>query len=262
MATTAGDIGTWFQGSVSKLFQQLGLIQWWDTSRVTQFFGQNGERGTDFGLGQFGANVGSLTAGKVVYIGNGGYPGSSIGQIVQVLMPNGGLVHYQHLMTSNVTVGQQVLPGTVLGTGGGCPVGKYPNPLSSSQGCTSYDQYSSGQHIEVRYSPSYSPSGGVWSQAWTNPLGIFQGLGGQSVSQSLSGLTNIGTSTGGMPPTGGGDNCALWDVGCHITSAWNSMITSSWFEQGAFVVVGLLLALVALVVIAVPELNKVRKEVI
>jgi hypothetical protein len=254
---SAGSNAASFTGTISQLFSQLGLTQWWQTNRVTQFFGQNGEAGTDFGLGQFGVNVGSLTAGKVVYVGNGGYQGSSIGQIVQVLTPSNMLVHYQHLMTSNVQVGQQVLPGTVIGTGGGCPVGSYPNPLSSSQGCTRYDQYSSGQHIEVRVSNSYNPSGGVWSQNWVNPLSTFGQLAGQTVSQSLSGLQNIGTTTGGQQTTGGSSSGGACDI-----PIFGGIICSSFFEQGVFVLVGLLLALVALVIIAMPDIKKATEKAV
>ena len=76
MTATPGSNADWFTGTISQLFSQLGLTQWWQTNRVTQFFNQNGEMGTDFGLSQFGVNVGSLTGGKVVYVGNGGYPGT------------------------------------------------------------------------------------------------------------------------------------------------------------------------------------------
>lgn len=175
--------------TIQQLFQQLGLPLWWQN--VTQAWGQNGEKGTDFGLGGFGKPVGSIVSGKVVYVGNGGYPGSSIGQIVQIQTAN-GLIHYQHLMSSSVQVGQTVQPGTVIGTGGGCPTGCYPPGLVGN-GCSCYDQYSTGQHIEVRWSPTYNPSGGVWSQAWQSPMSQFQ----QLVSGSTTG--NPGVPTGGGP---------------------------------------------------------------
>lgn len=245
---SAGSNAASFTGTISQLFSQLGLTQWWQTNRVTQFFGANGEAGTDFGLGQFGASVGSLTSGKVVYVGNGGYPGSSIGQIVQILTPSNMLVHYQHLMTSNVTVGQQVLPGTVIGTGGGCPAGAYPNPLSSSQGCTRYDQFSSGQHIEVRVSNSYNPSGGVWSQAWTNPLSTFQQLAGQTVSQSLSGLQNLGPSSGQQPSGGSSSSsCAPWDINCIMQGIINNFVHSDFIERGVILTVGIIVVLIGLI---------------
>lgn len=180
------------------VFQQDGLVPWWNYP--TQTWGINGEQGTDFGLGGFGVPVGSLTAGRVVYVGDGGYPGSSIGQIVQV-QSSDGLYHYQHLQTANVQVGQTVNVGDILGTSGGCPVGAYGNGTS----CTRYDQYSTGEHIEVRWSPTYNPASGVWGQNWQNPLSQFLALSGSqaqtgnSTTSSTSGtsfFTNIGQKTG------------------------------------------------------------------
>ena len=167
--------------------------------------------------------------------------------VIQVLTPNNTLVHYQHLMTSNVSVGQQVLPGTIIGTGGGCPVGAYPNPLSSSQGCTSYDQYSSGQHIEVRVSPTYNQSGGVWNQAWSNPLQTFQQMAGRTVSQSISGLQNLGQSTGGQKPTGGDNStypatCPPFDIACGMAS----LFSSNTVRQVGLLFAGLILLLIGI----------------
>lgn len=160
--------------TVAQLFNLKGLVAWWNASDITQAFGHNGEEGDDYGLGNFGVPVGSITWGKVVYVGDGGFPGSSIGQIVQVLNTDGSLLHYQHLKTSNVKAGDSVSPGTVVGSGGGCPIGCY----GTNPSCTCYDQYSSGQHIEVRYSPTYNASKGVWSQNWVNPQNIFIKLAG------------------------------------------------------------------------------------
>lgn len=184
--------------SVSQLFDSLHLTKWWQSNLVTQAFGTNGEKGTDFGLGGFGQPVGSLTGGRVVYVGDGGYPGSSIGQIVQILMPDGRLIHYQHLMNSSVQVGQLVQPGQVIGHGGGCPVGGYP---ANGQGnaCTFTDQWSTGQHIEVRLATSYNPTTGVWTQNWIAPLTTFQSLANQQVS-------------GATPPVGSGTGSPIGGV--------------------------------------------------
>lgn len=160
--------------TVAEAFQQLNILPWWSAGRVTQSFGENGEKGTDFALAGFGSPVGSLTGGQVVYVGDGGYAGSSIGQIVQVLTPDGRLLHYQHLKDSNVVMGQTVSPGDIVGTEGGCPVGAYPLAGGS---CKWTDQYSTGAHIEVRESNSYNPNAGVWNQAWNpNNLAVFQQL--------------------------------------------------------------------------------------
>lgn len=184
--------------SVTDEFRKAGLIPWWNAS-VTQFFNGVGEKGTDYGLGSFKQPVGSISGGRVVYVGDGGYPGSSIGKIVQVLMPDGRLVHYQHLYDSSVVTGQVIQPGTVIGHGGGCPTGGYPaNNVGNA--CTFTDQYSTGQHIEVRLSTSYNPAGGVWSQNWINPLGAFQQLGNAAYGGPLP---PVATGTSGSVASGG-----------------------------------------------------------
>jgi hypothetical protein len=182
--------------TVSDIFNQFHLVQWWQINRVTQFFGQNGEQGADYGLTGFGVPVGSITSGRVVYVGDGGYPGSSIGQVVQVLSPD-GVYHYQHLQSSSVIMGQTVHVGDIIGTSGGCPSGCY----GQNPSCTCYDQYSSGQHIEVRYSSSYNQSADMWHRGnWTNPVWHFMGLAGGTgipgtgvAGQSNSSSNDIGT---------------------------------------------------------------------
>lgn len=177
--------------TVAQSFQQLGLPQWWNDN-VSQFFNGGSEMGTDFNLGGFGKPVGSITPGKIVYVGDGGYPGSSIGQIVQVLAPDGRLFHYQHLKTSQVHVGDTVSVGTVVGTGGGCPVGAYGSGIS----CTRTDQYSTGEHIEVRVASSYKP-GNPWSQSWVDPINIFKQIGGATASSVASSGTLDATGSSG-----------------------------------------------------------------
>lgn len=167
------------------IFKADNLPEWW--VNVTQSFGNNGEKGTDYGLGGFGKPVGSITSGKVVYVGNGGYPGSSIGQIVQIQAPDGKLLHYQHLMSTNLTVGQVVGVGDVVGLGGGCPVGAYPSGLAGN-GCTRYDNFSTGQHIEVRESDTYNPAAGVWGQNWNpNNNQVYLNIVGSTGAQSGTG---------------------------------------------------------------------------
>jgi hypothetical protein len=173
-------------GTAQGIFQQLGLTQWWNTP--TQVFGKNGEQGTDFGLGGFGVPVGSITAGRVVYVGNGGYPGSSIGQIVQVQSAD-GLYHYQHLQSTSLHVGDSVNVGDIVGTSGGCPAGAY----GQHPACTRYDQYSTGEHIEVRWSPTYDPTAGIWGQNWQNPLTQFLSLAGTPAANASTNSTS-GTS--------------------------------------------------------------------
>lgn len=229
--------------TVAQIFQQLGLIQWWDSSRVTQRYGQNGEKGTDFGLGGFGRPVGSITSGTVVYVGDGGYGGSSIGQIVQVLTPDGHLLHYQHLKTSEVTKGQKVGVGTVLGTGGGCPVGAYPSD-PSAQGCTRYDSFSTGQHIEVRYSPTYNAGAGVWGQNWAgNNLAIFQQIAGGAAGSI------------GLPFSGNGSNGQSGTPASPVNLNWGSIGT----KIGVFVF-GLVLLLIGLYMTFQPQIDGMVKK--
>ena len=183
--------------TVKDIFQQLGLVEWWAPDRITWPFGSPGEYGNDYGLGKFGVPVGSVTSGRVIYVGDGGYANSSIGQIVQVLNSDGSLVHYQHLRSANVKVGQNIAVGDIVGTGGGCPVGAYP-PGDVGQGCTRYDQYSTGQHIEVRFSYKYNPNGGVWLQNWIDGAGIFQALAGAStVDYAMGNTPTPGTGQAG-----------------------------------------------------------------
>jgi hypothetical protein len=209
--------------TITQQFQQAGLVPWWNAT-VTQAFNGAGEKGTDFGLGSFNQPVGSLTGGKVVYVGDGGYPGSSIGQIVQVLTPNGDLIHYQHLYSSNVVLGQNIQIGTVIGHGGGCPVNCYPANFTGNS-CTCTDQYSTGQHIEVRYATGYDASKGVWSQNWIRPLSTFQNLGN-------------GTASGVLPATSGGGGTAQSSVGSAIlpTQQASTFFTDIGQKVGLFLV--------------------------
>lgn len=140
--------------NVSQIFSQKKLTPWWSTP--TQRYGQGTggqygtEEGTDFAV-NYGTNIGSITAGKVVYVGNGGINDPSLGTIVQIQQLDGSVLHYQHLAGSNLKVGQAVSVGDIVGVSGG------------QRGL-----YSSGPHIEVRYAPSYQLAKGVWLQNWVD----------------------------------------------------------------------------------------------
>ncbi len=114
--------------------------------------------------------------------------------------------------------------------------------------------------------------GGIWGTnhpaPWAvDPRNMLAALVGNYGSLSTSTSSTGAGSISGAPSSGGSgacsayDNCSLIDIGCHISGAFCSLTHSSFFEQGVLVVIGLMLALVALVVIAVRELNKARKEV-
>ncbi|SRR5712691_4610528 len=188
--------------TVSDIFNRFHLVQWWQINRITQFFGQNGEQGADYGMGGFGVPVGSITSGRVVYVGDGGYPGSSIGQVVQVLSSD-GVYHYQHLQNSSVIEGQTVNVGDIIGTSGGCPVGGY----GSNGQCAFLDPgcpngptcFSSGQHIEVRYSSTYNQSADMWHRGnWTNPVWHFMGLAGGTGIPGTGVASSSSTSSNGL----------------------------------------------------------------
>ena len=171
--------------TVAQAFQQAGLAQWWKTP--SQRFGQawNGEveEGTDFSIG-LKTPIGSITTGKVIYVGGGGYNDPSLGTIVQVQQADGSIVHYQHLSSSNLKVGQQVGIASVIGLSGGIA-----------------GRFSSGPHIEVRFASKYAPNSGVWSQHWIDSYPIIQQMTqasptGQGVGGGPSAGNSIGGSTG------------------------------------------------------------------
>lgn len=231
--------------TIAALFQKVGLIAWWTEPHVN-FFGQNGEQGQDYGMtGGLGSPVGAITGGQVVYVGNGGYPGSSIGNIVQVLTGNGALVHYQHLKDANVTVGQTITPGTVIGSSGGCPVGCYPADPHGA--CTCFDNFSAGNHIEVRFSSTYKP-GDVWGQNWTNPLSIFSSIAQQTTNQLPIITSGLASLTGGAP---------LIDFSWLTNSALWQWLTDP--ARMLKVTAGVMLVGLALLMLIMPEAEQVAK---
>lgn len=173
--------------STAQLFQQQGLPQWWN--HPTQRFGQSDvvggvEQGTDFAL-PYGTKVGSITAGKVAYVGTGGFNDPSLGKIVQIQGADGSIMHYQHLSSSGLKVGQYVQPGSLIGLSGGAR-----------------GRFSTGPHIEVRYAGIYSFNSGVWSQHWVDPLQTIMKLTGGKPGGAIIGSKPYGTGAG---PTSNGN---------------------------------------------------------
>jgi len=167
--------------TTAQLFQQQGLPQWWN--HPTQRFGQTDvvgglEQGTDFSL-PYGSKVGSISSGKVVYVGTGGFNDPSLGKVVHIQGADGSIVHYQHLASSGLKVGQLVQPGTLIGLSGG-----------------QRGRFSSGPHIEVRYASIYSFNSGVWSQHWIDPLQTIMKLTGGKPAGSIGGGKPYGTGAG------------------------------------------------------------------
>lgn len=167
--------------TTAQLFQQIGLPQWWN--HPSQRFGQADvmggiEQGTDFAL-PYGSKVGSISGGKVVYVGTGGYNDPSLGKIVQIQGADGSILHYQHLASSGLKVGQLVQPGSLIGLSGG-----------------QRGRFSSGPHIEVRFASIYSFNSGVWSQHWIDPLSTISKLSGGKPAGSIAGSKPYGTGAG------------------------------------------------------------------
>ena len=170
--------------TVAQLFQQLGLSLWW--THITNPWNPPSEMGTDFDSGGFGAPVGCIAGGRVVCVGQpyAGDPAhSSLNWVVQIETPNGELYHYQHLWSPSMTVGETVVAGQQVGTQGGCPTMQtgWSAPGNGCP-CQCRDDWTTGSHIEVRYSPSYNASGGVWNQGWINPMAAFLRAAQQSTS--------------------------------------------------------------------------------
>lgn len=190
--------------TIGDIFAGAGLTQWWNNP--TQFFGQNGEMGTDYSMGGTGQPVGAIQGGQVVYVGApyANDPNhSSLGYVVQILGPDGNLYHYQHLESPNVQQGDTIQPGQVVGLSGGCPVGAY----NGQGGCNWTDAWSTGPHIEVRLAP-YNANGGVWNQAWQNPYSTFLQMGGGTPT-----TTPTGTGGGQSPQSANGSTAATISTG-------------------------------------------------
>jgi hypothetical protein len=194
MANTPGPVST-IEDTINQLFSAKGLIPWWNAT-VTQYFNGADEKGTDYTLGGTGYTVGSLTAGRIITVqAPPPAPYSSLGYVVQVLNPDGSLIHYQHLQAASVNVGDTVQPGSPIGTQGGCADGNYQG-LGLPCAGGNQDDYSTGTHIEVRYSPTYDPNGGIWGQNWIDPFSIFQ-----QIATNNAGAGADTTYVGATPPT-------------------------------------------------------------
>lgn len=178
--------------TVAQAFQQAGLVQWW--SKPSQRFGQswNGEveEGTDFSIG-LKTPIGSITSGTVIYVGTGGYNDPSLGTIVQIRQADGSITHYQHLSSSNLKVGQKVGIASIIGLSGGVA-----------------GRFSSGPHIEVRFSSTYSPNAGVWSQHWIDSYPIIQ---------KMTQASPTGQGVGGGPSAGNTVSSATASIGASFT---------------------------------------------
>lgn len=218
---------------LAKQFKQLGLIPWWQQP-IGQDYGQNGEKGTDYDM-PYGSPVGSLTDGTVVYAGlppdsmknlGGGVP-NSLGYVVQVKNSDGSIIHYQHLKSlgANITPGKTVQIGDVVGNSGGLP----------------RDQWSTGPHIEVRYSPTYNSGAGIWGQNWQPPGNLFKQL------QLRAPTGTPQTSTVDQPA------CAPWDIPCILSGITSPL--RAFAVKVALFIVGAILLIIGFLILTRPDIS-------
>jgi murein DD-endopeptidase MepM/ murein hydrolase activator NlpD len=171
--------------TIDQVFTKNKWIRWWDYQPTQRFNARPGsnnctdagatEFGTDYGV-DCGTNIRNIVPGKVVYAQRPPeYPvHPSIGYVIQVAGDDGSLIHFQHMNTSAVKVGDRVTIGSLIGLSGGA---KVPG-----------DSWSSGCHIEVRYAYSYKGQAGQpWCNAdWQDSHPIFQALGAAPVGTTIA----------------------------------------------------------------------------
>lgn len=163
---------------VNQIFVNQGYTQWWTLLAGAQRFNPPLEYGTDYQT-PVDTPIHSITTGVVVYAQlppDYYVPGqSSIGYVLQIENTDGTLIHYQHMHSLNVSVGDTIQVGDLLGYSGGCPADCY-----SSNGCSCGDKWSTGAHIEVRFSQKYGGhSGEPWTNGnWIDPVPIMDALAG------------------------------------------------------------------------------------
>lgn len=229
-----------------KVFNTNKLVIWWQNA-IGQKYGQNGEKGTDFDM-PFNTPVGAISGGTVVYAGlppdsmknlGGGVP-NSLGYVVQVKNSDGSIIHYQHLKSlgPGIASGRFIAAGDVIGNSGGLPI----------------DQWSTGPHIEVRYSPTWNSSS-IWSQNWQDPLPYFSKLGASfkpgTVGQNTIGTPQGPTGTPSAPYTS--QNCAPWDIGC-LMSGVTAGLRSIGVRIALFIV-GAILLIIGFLILTRPDIS-------
>lgn len=166
--------------TIDQLFTNAKLTKWYNLWPGWQQYGQNGEEGQDYGIA-IGTPIGAIYGGTVVYKYT--YT-NSIGNIVGLLTSD-GVHHYQHLSETSLKVNDTVNAGDIIGASGGLPI----------------DAYSTGPHIEVRWSATFNKPKGT-AQAWEDPRQHFIDLSQTTVANAaLSGL-NLSSTGSGNAATG------------------------------------------------------------
>lgn len=155
-----------------QIFQSQGLWAWWlqNNGKGTNPFNGVTEKGIDF-ANSYGTPIGAIQGGQVIVRE---HFNNSIGDLV-VIQSSSGYWLYQHL-TSSLQLGDTIPTGGIVGTENGLPV----------------DVYSTGPHIEVRYSPTYNTKIDSWLQPWINPLPVFTMIGNEQDNTGIPFTTSIG----------------------------------------------------------------------
>ena len=146
---------------------------------ITQYYGQNGERGIDIGT-RFHTRITAVADGIV--LGAGYYIG---GGVVSIGYDKTRSIYYQHLDTIQVGIGQRVSQGDVIGLSGGqLSGGAHPSSPAVS----------SGPHTEIGIN---GPWGGIWHPLGPNqnPLPLLQAI----VANPALGRTGAGAPQ--QPPS-------------------------------------------------------------
>ena len=168
------------------------------------------------------------------------HPGAVLSQRVNVPGAGPQDIYYQHI---------DLLPGFQTCTGGNCS-GRI---IQAGQ---QIGFVSSVGETELGFNPNWGSLYGASNHPGPWPLDPRPWLAALATGAPASTSTGSSSSAGTNPPSpsaGGGGACDI--------PIFGGIICSPFFEQGAFVLVGLLLALVGLVIIAMPEANKLRKEI-
>jgi murein DD-endopeptidase MepM/ murein hydrolase activator NlpD len=148
--------------TVDQVFTQAGLWKWYSSPATNPFDGVN-EKGMDF-ANAFGTPVGSPIAGSVVRTAQFA---NSIGSMIEIQAVDGSVWLFQHL-TGKLATGAKVSVGTIIGLENGLPV----------------DQYSTGPHIEVRYTApgTWNAATPQYGEPWINPASVYAKIGGAAAS--------------------------------------------------------------------------------
>lgn len=209
--------------TVAQIFAANGWELWWTNTGIQHFNARPGSNNcNDPGASEFGndytpsylATIRSITSGTVIYAQKppffythdaNGAGHTSIGWVVQIRSGDGSIMHYQHMASTPLKVGNNVNVGDPVGVGGGCPEGCY-----GANQCTCTDGASTGSHIEVRFSTKEVNGTAPWCNGnWIDPLPVItsivgnyptQGYSQSAIDLSLSGLAGLSAAIGKVNP--------------------------------------------------------------